>query len=307
MAKGESYDEFVEKFKPKKTTDDCYTPPLVYEAVADYVAERYGVDRAGFVRPFCPGGDYERFAYPPGCTVVDNPPFSILTQIVRFYEGKGIRFFLFAPALTLFNSLRHFYSVTALSSCANIVYDNDAEVNTSFITNLEGAEVIARSAPELYEAVGAAVRAVANEGKAELPKYVYPDNLITAAALNKLARYGVPFAVPRSKAAFVSGLDEQKASGKTVFGGGLLVSDEVAAERAAAERAAAERAAAERAAAERAAATVWELSERERFIVDQLARGVSAGPKPPEPPMAQMELFPPETTAREWSEDDYDG
>ena len=25
--KGESYEEFVEKFKPKKTTDDCYTPP----------------------------------------------------------------------------------------------------------------------------------------------------------------------------------------------------------------------------------------------------------------------------------------
>lgn len=29
MAKGENYEEFVEKFKPKKTTDDCYTPPLV--------------------------------------------------------------------------------------------------------------------------------------------------------------------------------------------------------------------------------------------------------------------------------------
>lgn len=23
----EDYDGFVEKFKPKKTTDDCYTPP----------------------------------------------------------------------------------------------------------------------------------------------------------------------------------------------------------------------------------------------------------------------------------------
>lgn len=25
--KSKSYEEFVEKFKPKKTTDDCYTPP----------------------------------------------------------------------------------------------------------------------------------------------------------------------------------------------------------------------------------------------------------------------------------------
>ncbi len=27
MAKSKSYDEFVEKFKPKLTTDDCYSPP----------------------------------------------------------------------------------------------------------------------------------------------------------------------------------------------------------------------------------------------------------------------------------------
>ena len=30
MAVNESYEDFVEKFKPKKTTDDCYTPPGVY-------------------------------------------------------------------------------------------------------------------------------------------------------------------------------------------------------------------------------------------------------------------------------------
>ncbi len=25
--KKQDYNEFIEKFKPKKTTDDCYTPP----------------------------------------------------------------------------------------------------------------------------------------------------------------------------------------------------------------------------------------------------------------------------------------
>lgn len=25
--KNQIYDEFIEKFKPRKTTDDCYTPP----------------------------------------------------------------------------------------------------------------------------------------------------------------------------------------------------------------------------------------------------------------------------------------
>lgn len=31
MVQGESYKQFVGEFKPKKTTDDCYTPPEVME------------------------------------------------------------------------------------------------------------------------------------------------------------------------------------------------------------------------------------------------------------------------------------
>lgn len=27
MARGETYEEFTAKFEPKRTTDDCYTPP----------------------------------------------------------------------------------------------------------------------------------------------------------------------------------------------------------------------------------------------------------------------------------------
>ena len=65
-AKFEDYDAFVEKFKPKKTTDDCYTPPEIYDVVADYVTERFGVRRADMVRPFYPGGDFEAFDYPDG-------------------------------------------------------------------------------------------------------------------------------------------------------------------------------------------------------------------------------------------------
>ena len=34
--KEKSYEEFVEKFKPKKTTDDCYTPPGIYAVVRDW-------------------------------------------------------------------------------------------------------------------------------------------------------------------------------------------------------------------------------------------------------------------------------
>lgn len=55
MARGETYEEFVDKFRPKKTTDDCYTPPHVYDAVLGWVAREYGVDPRDVVRPFWPG------------------------------------------------------------------------------------------------------------------------------------------------------------------------------------------------------------------------------------------------------------
>ena len=58
MPKSKTYDEFVEKFKPKKTTDDCYTPPAVYEAVKDWVVKEYGLEGKEIVRPFYPGGGF---------------------------------------------------------------------------------------------------------------------------------------------------------------------------------------------------------------------------------------------------------
>lgn len=41
MAKGETYEKFVEKFKPAKTTDDCYTPNSVYNAVKSWAVSHY--------------------------------------------------------------------------------------------------------------------------------------------------------------------------------------------------------------------------------------------------------------------------
>lgn len=56
MSRGERYEEFVEKFKPKKTTDDCYTPPVVYEAVKSWAINEYGLQGRKIERPFYPGG-----------------------------------------------------------------------------------------------------------------------------------------------------------------------------------------------------------------------------------------------------------
>lgn len=49
-ADAQKYQQFVDKFKPKKTTDDCYTPPEIYDALAQWVSNEYGIDRARFMR-----------------------------------------------------------------------------------------------------------------------------------------------------------------------------------------------------------------------------------------------------------------
>ena len=266
------YDGFVEKFKPRKTTDDCMTPPEVYEAVLSWASERYGFDPADVVRPFWPGGDYEGFDYPEGCVVLDNPPFSKLAAIKRFYLDRGIRFFLFCPSLTALSGKALAMRLTHVICDASVTYENGAVVRTAFVTDM-GGDVVLMSAPDLGKLVNAASDRAARRmaPKAQLPKYDYPDAVVTAAMVQRYAKHGVAYEVRRADCCHISALDARRAQGKSVFGGGLLLSERATAERATAERATAERAVAERAAAEKAAAErvhahVWELSDRERAI-----------------------------------------
>ena len=269
MAAGETYDEFVEKFKPKKTTDDCYTPPSVYAVIRDWACKEYGIDPAKIVRPFYPGGDYENFDYSEGAVVLDNPPFSILSRICGFYLNHGIPFFLFAPSLTAFSGRANNMRMNHIICNCNIEYENGAIVKTSFVTSY-GGDIIAQTEPQLTKLVNDEVERLRRTKTVQLPKYTYPDHIVTAALLQRYSCYGVNFKIHKKDCAPIYALDAQRSTGKAIFGGGLLLSDCAAAERAAAERAAAERAAAERAAAERAAATKWELSARERAIVEYL-------------------------------------
>ena len=241
------YEAFTEKFKPKKTTDDCYTPPEVYDALADWVAEEYGLDRQSFVRPFYPEMDYTEYEYPEGCTVVDNPPFSLLAAIIRHYCRNGIRFFLFAPALTLFTATE--CPICYLGTGSDITYENGAVVATSFVTNLDRYRL--RTAPQLHarlKEANARALAARRQNKPELPKYVYPDCVISAAAMQKLSKYGAELNISPEDAIYTGSLDAQRPFKKSIFGGGFLLR--------------------ERAAAERAAARRWELSDRERALLD---------------------------------------
>ena len=246
----DEYNDFLDKFEAKKTTDDCYTPDIVYDAVAGWVAKEYKLDRKHFVRPFYPGGNYQAEEYRTKDVVVDNPPFSILTEILNFYTSKNIPFFLFAPALTLFGSGRT-APVCYIASGCEIIYENGAHVNTGFITNLDKAKI--RAVPELYKVLSEAVEEYASTLRKELPKYSYPDEVITATKVQYLSRYGQSLTIYPDECERITELDAQKESGKALYGGGFLIS----------EKAAAEKAAAEKAAAEKAAATRWPLSERE--------------------------------------------
>lgn len=93
------YDGFIDKFKIKKTTDDCYTPKEVYDLVLNYVGKNYDLTDKEIIRPFFPDGDYENIDYTKKCVVIDNPPFSMISKICRFYVENEIVFFLLAPHL----------------------------------------------------------------------------------------------------------------------------------------------------------------------------------------------------------------
>ena len=228
----EEYEAFKDKFKPKLTTDDCYTPPEVYDVVLDFIRENVcPLDTEQIIRPFYPGGDYEHENYPDGCIVIDNPPFSILSKIVDFYLDKGLKFFLFAPFLTLFSNR----DCTFILTDAEVTYENGAVVRTSFVTNLCG-DLRVWVEPTLSEKIAA----VQKKEDKSLLKYNYPDNLITAATMGKIAARGLELKLMKEDCAYIANVDFLRKKKKGLYGGGFLLSERAAAERAAAERAAAE-------------------------------------------------------------------
>lgn len=214
----------------------------MYETIKDWACREFGIDPSKVVRPFYPGGDYERFDYSDGKVVVDNPHFSILSKICKFYRDNHVPFFLFAPYLTIFSS--------ASRNGAHMIV-------TSFVTSF-GDDLI-RTAPDLANAIDETVKRVRKEQRRHPPKYAYPSELLTVSRLGKIGRQ-VEFRVKASDVAFTRALDSQKAVKKAIYGGGYLLSEAKAAELKAAELKAAED------------VTVWPLSETERRIIENLAQ-----------------------------------
>ena len=207
MAHGETYEEFVDKFKPQKTTDDCYTPPEVYEAVRQWVGDKVmplaeGVEivhpsaRAATIRP-----------YPEGCLVLDNRPFSILASIVDWYTAHGIRFFLFAPQLTLFTYCNR-EEVTGIVCNARVTYANGPRS----APRLSRTATQARP-PSSWQAICVSSSKRPTEkhwrrrNRKRVPLLGYPAQVVVASILGKLATRGIEWKAPRCETMFARKLD----------------------------------------------------------------------------------------------------
>lgn len=223
MAARETYEEFVDKFKAKKTTDDCYTPPEVYEKVKQWAVDKYKLEERPIVRPFYPGGDYEHYDYPENCVVIDNQPFSISSKIIDFYLERGIDFFIFAPALTAFSALKkekNAERLTVIATNVDIVYENGAIVSTDFWTNLDPGLMVT-TAPDLSEAIKEA-----NKRPSKVKsKIVWPRQIINSTMLQTISDRS--FMIKRGEAVGVGSIGNPGEK-RGIYGGGLLMCDKAA-------------------------------------------------------------------------------
>ena len=128
---------------------------------------------------------------------------------------------------------------------ADIIYDNGAVVRTGFITNLP-SDIRIWCCPQLKQAI---MKAQETPSKAK-KGFVYPDNIVTAATLGKLAAHATEFIVRKKSCQYIHDSDSAKAQGRSLYGGGFILSD--------------------RAAAERAAASRLNISPRERLLIEHL-------------------------------------
>ena len=138
----------------------------------------------------------------------------------------------------------------AVVAGADVTYENGAIVQTSFVTSFGAAKVTV--CPELHCSVEAASRAalVIRAAAQRMPKYEYPVEVATAARLGWIASHGIAMEIMPDSCVPIRALESPRAKGKAIYGGGLLLSQSVAAEKAAAEK--------------------WSLSEAEKEIVSKL-------------------------------------
>lgn len=216
------YESFLAKFADNpKTTDDCFTPQDVFEAVVKYVGTIIDLTDKLILRPFYPGGDYEHSEYPNNGVVIDNPPFSIFTKCCAFYVRHDIPFFLFGPGLTISSCCKY---CTAVIVSDQITFENGAKIKCNFASNLYGDTIIT-TAPLLSKYIA---ECKSQKTKANLPKYGYPENVLSISDMQTICKGNIDFAVSRKECRVIRDLDcHPKGSG--LFGDHFLLNTEKAA------------------------------------------------------------------------------
>jgi hypothetical protein len=142
-----------------------------------------------------------------------------------------------------------------------ITYENGAKIRTSFVSNLFGdAKIIGE--PELYKRF----KELEERNKVNLPKYEYPDNIITVSKIAYCVEKGVPITINKIDLKHYSAMDAQKKHSKTIFGSGFLASNKAAKALAEAKAEAAKRATI----VKENNVIFWELSQRELQIIEEL-------------------------------------
>lgn len=218
----DEYKAFTEKFERKKTTDDCYTPKETYDAVLEWLGTKVNLKGREIIRPFFPDKDYKKEYYPKGCVVVDNPPFSILSEINTFYKLRGIDFFLYAPELTMFS--RKEKNITYIITGETMDFENGAKIAVGFCSNMFG-DLKIWCCPEL----SGIIKKVQDRRKETkiLPIYKYPKNVVHSAGLRRIAKYA-ELKIYNDQCYRISKLIQQKKMGKEIYGSGYLISDSAA-------------------------------------------------------------------------------
>ena len=133
---------------------------------------------------------------------------------------------------------------------------------------------------ELFSLIDEADKRNRGESRIELPGYIYPLNVLCTQDFD-LAKHGQSLCFSDEDLQFTRALDAQKEKGKTIFGGGFLLSEAAAAKKSKAEEAALEVMSARLAAISESQQNsrmsadgkiIWQLSDREKALVKSLGK-----------------------------------
>lgn len=207
------------------TNDECYTSPEVYDTALEYAVERYHLRGKHIVRPFVPSGNYQQYVYGKNDVVIDNPPFSMTTEITKWYINHDIPFFLFINGLYAVSTSRGIHGkATVIATNATVSFyhkPKNKAVKLGFVTNLEPKNIVIRGDLALNNKLNSLAKKTLN-------KFKYPENVIRNSDILKAICRGVELELTTYNSLFEDNLDYNKEHKlNAVHGGCYIVDDNV--------------------------------------------------------------------------------